>query len=132
MEALYHGKCAWCERKLDLHIDHYRSKSLYDWAGYQWSNLLPICSECNVRKRGAFPLEDKSPRLHSPQSLADCVADSAFLLAENPLLIHPEIDDPADYLGYFADGRVHDLGIGGKGTATIEVLQLNWPYVIIA
>lgn len=54
LTKIYYFKCAYCEKKLldtDLHIEHYRPKSVYYWLAYSWDNLLLSCGQCN-RKKG--------------------------------------------------------------------------------
>lgn len=62
LEALFHGKCAYCEARYDMvgpvDIEHFRPKNAdpkgthdgYWWLAAAWSNLLPSCIDCN-RKR---------------------------------------------------------------------------------
>lgn len=54
LERMTHGKCAFCESLLDvasyLQIEHYYAKSLYPNRAFEWDNLFPICSVCNVTK----------------------------------------------------------------------------------
>jgi len=123
---LYHGKCAWCERKIDnIEIDHYRPLNPYFWTCYEWSNLLPACETCMSFRGSSFPLANPKGRIERPPTgIADWRADR-FMLAEQPLILHPEIDDPSAYLGYYEDGRIFDKNGGGRGITTIELFQLN-------
>lgn len=62
LEALFHGKCAYCEARYDVvgpvDIEHFRPKNAdpngthegYWWLAMAWTNLLPSCIDCN-RKR---------------------------------------------------------------------------------
>lgn len=125
LNRLYHGKCAYCESKL-LHtdIDCYRSRHLYDWLYFEWSNLLPSCPKCNRHKSVKFPLEDESRRIRQPQQYRnEWRADSTTFLAEKPLLLNPEIDDPENSLAFYPDGRIY--GLNKRGRETVKVLGLN-------
>ena len=65
LEALFHGKCAYCEsfysQTQPVDVEHYRPKGRvaeagadhpgYWWLAMEWENLLPSCIDCN-RKRG--------------------------------------------------------------------------------
>jgi hypothetical protein len=67
LEALFHGKCAYCEsfyaKTQPVDVEHYRPKGRvaeaeaggghpgYWWLAMDWENLLPSCIDCN-RKRG--------------------------------------------------------------------------------
>jgi WD40 repeat protein len=69
---LFHGKCAFCETPLttglSVEVEHFRPKHLainldgkvtkpgYWWLATEWSNLYPICSECNLSKGDRFPV----------------------------------------------------------------------------
>jgi hypothetical protein len=66
LEALFHGKCAYCEGRYDVtgpvDIEHYRPKGQVDGVkpGYwflasAWSNLLPSCLDCNRRREQRVP-----------------------------------------------------------------------------
>lgn len=54
LELMTHGKCAFCESQLDvasyLQIEHYHAKNHYPNRAFEWDNLFPICSVCNVTK----------------------------------------------------------------------------------
>lgn len=50
-----HYKCCYCEKRIgtgfpDMHIDHYRPKSLYPDSVVEWDNLMPCCGDCNRSK----------------------------------------------------------------------------------
>ncbi len=124
LTEIYHHKCAYCETKTEIGIDHYRPKSKYYWIPLEWSNILPVCIRCNLAKGATFPLAIEAQRVNSPQQdRKEWRADSRTFLAENPLFLNPEIDEPSEHLAYYADGRVY--GLTERGKATIQVLGLN-------
>lgn len=64
LEALFNGKCAYCETSYaasaPVDVEHYRPKGAvaedethggYWWIAMDWENLLPSCIDCN-RRRG--------------------------------------------------------------------------------
>jgi len=88
LNQLYHNKCAYCEgltntAKFTSRIDHYRPKNGikgvtnhkgYYWLGYEWTNLLPTCEKCNIKKSNQFPLKDETTRI------TDNLKNEGFLL----------------------------------------------------
>ncbi len=120
LKPLYHGKCAYCESMMSddaFTVEHYRPKRgshSYYWLGYEWSNLLPVCKKCNHAKGDRFPVgvpsrvlpdSDKKGRVKNPQLLPNgdldidaMKADHPYLLGEKPYLLHPEIDEPEEFL----------------------------------
>ncbi len=120
LKKLYHKKCAYCESNMGddaLTIEHYRPKKgsySYYWLGYEWSNLLPVCDKCNNVKGDRFPVEvpsrvmpnsGKKSRVKTPRLLPNgdldidaMKADHPYLLDEKPHLLHPEIDEPKEFL----------------------------------
>ncbi|MDA9397252.1 hypothetical protein [Bradyrhizobium sp. CCBAU 45389] len=63
LEALFHGKCAYCETfyavSAPVDVEHYRPKGRisedeshpgYWWLAMDWENLLPSCIDCNRRR----------------------------------------------------------------------------------
>jgi len=123
--GLYFGKCAYCETKIEVGfyscIDHYRPKSIYYWLAYEWSNLLPTCFKCNTLKSNRFDIEGERVVFSEDAFLAD----SHALLNERPLLIHPEINNPEDFLCFDRDGGIIAKSNHSKGKYTVDILNLN-------
>jgi len=140
LTKLYYNKCACCERSRgeELEVDHYRPKKTrsskinpefnhpgYYWLTYEWSNLMPLCSNCNKAKSNYFPLKDNSKRIseHTYQS-----AYNIFELqsAEEPLFVHPEIDkQPQKHFLYHSNGDV--TGRTEEGNAMVHFYKMNSP-----
>lgn len=137
-EKAFRGKCAFCER--DIHnqwgdIDHYRPARRvrdadgsvvtrrkrgkiqqhpgYYWLVYEWRNLLPTCISCNQKcKKDHFPVRGFRAWLPANEQ------------NEEPLLLNPEFDEPAQHM------RFHRNGVLGwqtdRGNSTIvDILGLN-------
>jgi hypothetical protein len=93
----------------------------YYWLAYDWTNLLPSCVKCDqpskigdtkIGKHSRFPVRGR----HA-QSLEE-VAD------EQPLLIHPGEDDPAEHLSINStDGLL--VPLSERGQTCIDLLGLN-------
>ena len=141
LARIYHGKCGYCEIKSGIEayttIDHYRPKKQiadycsgkyisegYYWMACEWSNLIPACAKCNTAKSSFFPLENEKDRLNSSQwAQHEFRSDSDAFMAENPLLINPEIDEPEKHFIFLTNGKVR--GRTERGRITIEILDLN-------
>jgi 5-methylcytosine-specific restriction endonuclease McrA len=128
LKKLYHNKCAYCECMMgdaDFTVEHYRPKKgsySYYWLGYEWSNLLPVCTKCNNAKGDKFPVRvpervmpksGKKSRVKEPQFLANgnlrleaMKADHRYLIDEKPYLLHPELDEPQDFLSVQHTGQL--------------------------
>jgi uncharacterized protein (TIGR02646 family) len=134
LEEIYHNKCAYCESagsNSSLKVEHYRPKSKYYWLAYEWSNLLLICNACSVKKLDRFPVH--GARVERPQdNRSEWRADSASLMAEKPLLLNPESDDPADHLVFLPDGSIAEKDGSVRGKETIEICDLNRRPLILA
>ncbi|WP_122869398.1 hypothetical protein [Pseudomonas viridiflava] len=153
LDKLFGRKCAFCESILagtqSGDIEHFRPKGAvivesavpggdpikkdgYYWLAAKWPNLLISCADCNRprtqpdydnRKRGIgnanyFPRDDESQRATGPRGLRN----------EEPLLLNPCVDDPAEHLVFLDDGRIEPAIIAGqlspKGVASIRYLGL--------
>lgn len=103
--AMTHEKCCYCERKVgagntDMHVDHFKPKSLYPQEVVVWNNLLPACADCNRSK-----------------SDHDTVKEP---------IINPTEEDPRQYF-YLKDYRykAFDTNENSKANVTIDILDLN-------
>ncbi|GGG15527.1 hypothetical protein GCM10011344_15110 [Dokdonia pacifica] len=142
----YHNKCAYCERLAKADIEHYRPKKKvaednahngYYWLCYEWTNLLPSCVKCNREgaKHSKFPIIGN--RVYTPSFLANNQLDEDHQKAQNnplmneiPYLLHPEVDNPDLFFGFFIDPSGNGIRIKGvdtqnRGDGTIEVCLLN-------
>jgi hypothetical protein len=124
------GKCAYCETPTTViaygDVEHFRPKSVYWWLAYSYENYLPSCTLCNQRyKKDFFPIKSETKKLKGPKlttgitdakltvmapsMTVDPVDDTAGMKladfikkthTEQPLIINPYFDDPAEYLAY--------------------------------
>jgi len=123
LKEIYRGKCAYCEQSSNSYvIEHYRPKSLYPWLEHEWSNLLLICSDCNLAKKDSFPLNGKQIKEKQIDKNVD-KANSALLLSELPVIIHPEVDTPENHFYFDKNGIIY--GNTGRGQKNIYILGLN-------
>jgi len=129
---LFNEKCAYCESAFGVaaqpDIENFRPKSAvkeapgfpgYYWLAYRWDNLLLACQYCNHGKGNHFPIAGS--RASSP-------ADD--LAAEQPLLLDPCIDNPADHLMFSEEG--HCAGVTERGKVTVQILNLDRPALVAA
>jgi uncharacterized protein (TIGR02646 family) len=128
LSKITHGKCAYCERAIPsgVHFDHFRprhgaiglngrtSPDHYWWLGFEWTNLVPTCPECNFTKGGRFPVRRRRAPVGSL---------GTELLTEEPLLLDPFVDNPEEHLVFTEAGNL--VSQTERGEATIEVLALN-------
>lgn len=131
LASLQHGKCCYCEKKLDTaDVEHFRPKSSYRsdrndikrYPGYyslaySWENLLLACRGCNLNKSDIFPIEHKQNRF---------VHHYEDYKREMPLVINPTINRPKRYLK-FSGATIIPKNKRLLGTNTISVLRLNRP-----
>jgi len=154
---LFNGKCAYCETKITAaqpgDVEHFRPKGRvvdenfkpirvrqngkevehpgYYWLAYDWSNLLPSCTDCNrfrlygdrasgvpradigAGKADRFPLKDETKRALHPDDEAK----------EMALLIDPTQIDPAQHFYFLSNGTIKPKT--PEGEATLKVFGLN-------
>ncbi len=133
LQKAQHDKCAFCESKVSHiaygDVEHFRPKAGYRqgpndplvrpgyyWLAYEWSNLLFCCQLCNQRFKGNhFPLIDDTQRAKSHHD---------DIKNEQPLFIHPAIEDPSDFLEFDKE-YLCAIDDNARGKATIEALGLN-------
>jgi uncharacterized protein (TIGR02646 family) len=122
----YNNKCGFCEQKLTdrasrtntFSVEHFRPKNGgYWWLGNEWTNLFPLCTTCNGKKAVNFEVLNQkqkrenldNPPIDAGTNILDrskCLANHPNLLAEKPLFLHPEIDEPEDFLEVNQHGKV--------------------------
>jgi uncharacterized protein (TIGR02646 family) len=136
---LYDNKCAFCERIFSNDaentkptVEHFRPKNkmLYYWLAVEWTNLLPTCKGCNSPKGDKFPLTSNTAKVKTPfdsnNQLDESYFDAKILNAiENPLLLHPEIDNPKNFLFFDEDAKLKAIANNVRGIETIKLLELN-------
>jgi hypothetical protein len=93
----------------------------YYWLAYEWTNLLPSCVRCDqpsriggkkIGKHSRFPVYGRHAQ--SPDEVAH----------EQPLLIHPGEDDPAEHLSIDpATGLA--VSLTERGRTCVDLLGLN-------
>jgi len=138
LNKYYHGKCAYCENRLDLEVEHYRPKAHYYWLYYEWTNLLPACHDCNTfgSKGNQFTVtgikETLPPLIVGTSRLNKslCKHDRVPLKNEKPYLLHPEYDNPTDFLKFEINSTKKGIDIAGKddvgrGEETRRICNLN-------
>lgn len=126
LEALFHGKCAYCESfyasQAPVDVEHYRPKGAvegedhpgYWWVAMQWENLLPSCLDCNRRRKQKTPVAVGDLKVLFEQMLTGkkdafpiagqrAMPEQADLGAERPLLLDPTRDQPSDHLRFHLD-----------------------------
>ncbi|RBH52953.1 MULTISPECIES: AAA family ATPase [Pseudomonas] len=136
LDRVQNSKCAYCETLLEDNrgrfVSHYRPLSnavdpyhdidhveCYAWFAYEWQNLMLICTDCNNHKLNFFPIAGRTASAFSSWRAAQ--------LLEQPLLLNPFEDAPADHLMFDTDGMV--LGTSDAGKATITLVDLNRPTI---
>lgn len=148
--AAFHGKCAYCEAKFVLdqtgEVEHFRPKGQvldgdgklvfvksgstdvphpgYYWLAYDWRNLLPSCNKCNnMTKTSQGTWIGKGARFPVKGAWASKPGDEAH---EEPMLIHPVLDDPEKYLQFDEHtGLISARDENEKGKAVIKIFGLN-------
>jgi 5-methylcytosine-specific restriction endonuclease McrA len=141
LDSIYNGKCAFCENKpvgSPPQVEHYRPKdgikyithTGYYWLAYEWSNLLLACGNCNNAKGTNFPITNAQGRVHGPVLLAGGKIDEKQNLIFNnplanelPILINPEIKNPAKHLFFAPNGEL--VGLTNEGSESIIIYDLN-------
>lgn len=99
------AKCCYCECKVgagerEMHVDHFKPKSIYPDLVVKWENLLPSCPHCNKEK-------------------------SSHDTGVEPI-VNPSEDDPREFF-YLKDYRYYCFDNADSSIArrTLGVLSLN-------
>lgn len=136
----FHHCCAFCERRIGDYapIEHFRPKHEitgvntegYYWLGVEWSNLVIACSDCNSSyKKNNFPILGLGKTLPQYTDLNDFFSkiNIELLQDEQPLLLHPVLDNPDDYLFFEENGTVSAINNALKGSESIRFYGLSQP-----
>lgn len=112
LKMAFQGICAYCERREQGEIDHFRPKSRYPHLVYIWSNWIYACPTCNRRKHEKWP----------PYGFVDPCAQSATASPENYFTFDIETGLILPKSGLSPIRRK-------KAVNTIRCLRLNkWPH----
>ncbi len=114
LTKMFHGKCAYCESKLNVvtygAIEHFFPKSIYVDRTFDWENLLLSCDRCNDanHKGTLFPVDQDG----------------------QPLLINPTdgITNPDRHLEFIWDpvaGLASVYGRDERGETVVGIFDLN-------
>lgn len=135
---IYSHCCAFCESRVDKYddIEHFRPKHKiegvntegYYWLSPVWSNLLIACKVCNSEyKKNYFPIAGSRATLPQYIDLNDFFSKTTIekLSKEKPLLIHPVLDDPDEYLTFEENGTVSAKRNHKKGIMSIQYYGLS-------
>lgn len=144
LKSVYKNKCGYCETRIPeagaiMDIDHYRPKGElkddgshppgYYWLGYEWTNLIPVCQRCNRHKHTHFPIRgirvNEPPQANGQLDWEACHVNSDIHRREEPLLLHPEADEPEKHLIFLPDGQIKAKEKSSRGKTTIDICQLN-------
>lgn len=110
-----------------LNLEHYRPKQFasnqlkstrnplhYWWLSYDWGNLQTLCATCARYKKTQFPIRGERAPLQ---------ATGSALQQEEPLLLNPFDDDPANHFVLIEDGLLKPRS--ERGEQTIGLYHLN-------
>nr|AGU10135.1 hypothetical protein [uncultured organism] len=137
LRADQHHKCCYCESLFTDtsygDVEHFRPKAGYQqlwegplhkpgyyWLAYEWSNLFFSCQICNQEYKGNyFPLAN--------HATARAKTHHDNIGQEQPLLLNPALDTPANHLTFVGDA----IGvIDARGKASIQGFGLDRPELI--
>lgn len=135
LSTMQHGKCCYCEKKIDLHdifpdddnlvngshvekhVEHFRPKGKEEYRHLtnDWNNLLLACNTCNVNKGQKFEVNECGNPLCIDPSNPDIDPEDHMELQEVNLKNEPDIND----------GKLIPRDKSAIGNWTIENVKLN-------
>jgi hypothetical protein len=143
--SIFGGKCSYCEIRLEGaqfgDVEHYRPKSGvrdtdnkrvldpagkphtgYFWLAYEWLNLLIACAACNKVKISRNRMKHgKGERFPLEGGQRSFTPDDAVV--EQPTLLNPWSDDPAEHLKFDGSGTIYWRT--ERGHRNVDLLGLN-------
>jgi uncharacterized protein (TIGR02646 family) len=93
LDAMFQGKCCYCEKIIANDVEHHYPKTLYPQPMFDWTNLLPACKDCNHGKLDADPENPTDPG--GGRSILDPTLDRPEeylcwdLLTGSPVIVNP-------------------------------------------
>ncbi len=130
LAAIYLGKCAYCEQKVELsHVEHYRPKDTYYWLAYSWDNLLLACPHCNQFKGTNFDLLGQQVNfINIDENIKSInISSGSYDFKEQPKMVNPELTDPMNNIIFLVDGGMRSNDI--RFTYTIEKCKISRAYL---
>ncbi len=146
-DAPFHGKCAYCESKIEEtspnYVEHFRPKgevrdiknviinnhgttiphSGYYWLAYNWKNLLPTCWNCNTwHEDKSGVMVGKGNRFPVDGRYAEIPGGEA---TEAALLINPMHENPDVHIYMDEVGFIRNKPGSTKADNTVELFGLN-------
>lgn len=145
----FHGKCVYCESSMANQpgdIEHFRPRGKvtdmenkpimvgkgngmephpgYYWLAYDWKNLLLSCRGCNSisKSKSGGKLIGKGNRFPVKDFRAVRPGEE---IREEPLLIHPVLEDPEEHLEVDETGIMKAKNGSEKGKTCIDIFGLN-------
>lgn len=110
LDAMFRGKCCYCEKIIAKDIEHFYPKTLHPGRMFKWDNMLRACKDCNFEKHAADP-------------------DDPCDAAGRRTLLDPTRDNPEDYLEWdFLTGLPIYRNVGAgvhRGKRTVETCGLD-------
>lgn len=135
---IFHRCCAFCETRIGKYddIEHFRPKHAiagvntegYYWLAVVWWNLLVVCKSCNSDyKKNNFPILGTHIALPQHTDLIDFFAKIEIkqYASELPLLLHPVLDNPNEFLSFEEDGTVSAKNGNQRGLQSILYYGLS-------
>lgn len=142
MNREFLGKCAFCEQKLSADqqkLTFFRplGQALqkpekngglpdpyhYTWLIGDWSNLYLACEICRNRQGAEFPTQNA--RLQPELAHLERANAQPYFMAEQPLLIDPGVEAPAQHLAFTERGQMLPREGSEIGRKTIAIFDLN-------
>jgi hypothetical protein len=104
-------ECAFCGKKLDprnvdMQVDHILPQKPFKLLSLCWDNMLPLCGNCNNRKRNFIPESLKNVQFSEPSISCDDYNNTVAFDKEQVFgicvdrLIDPSFDDPEEHIRF--------------------------------
>jgi energy-coupling factor transporter ATP-binding protein EcfA2 len=148
LRLLFHGKCAFCECKVETRPYRFRptndadprypsetmSHLSYGWLADVWENLYPICLACRPRQRNLFPVWNGIRAVIPTAEEYRLFVEARSASWPNRLMEHPYLLDPCGgsppWNHLFIDGSFRLQPRSEDGKFTIEHFDLNRPKLV--